>query len=132
MYWWLCELFYTLTTVLLRCSVAVFLLRICERKTQKWIIYGTMIIVVVFSTFYFLLAIFQCSPVDYFWNQYIQGTIGTCIDPKVFPDATFAHSAISATADWILGLLPIWVIWNLKMNVRTKVSVGIVLSFGLL
>lgn len=132
MYWWLCELFYTITTVLLRCSVAVFLLRICENKIQKGIIYCTMLMVILFSTFYFFLAIFQCNPPKYFWDQYIPGGTGSCIAPEIFPDATYAHSAISASADWILGILPIFVIYNLKMNMRTKVSVGFVLSFGLI
>lgn len=51
---------------------------------------------------------------------------------KIFPDATFAHSAISATADWVLGLLPIFFIWDLKMNHRTKISVAVVLSLGII
>lgn len=48
------------------------------------------------------------------------------------PNASIAHSALSFTADWILGLLPVALIWDLKMNTRTKVSVGILMSLGLL
>jgi hypothetical protein len=130
-YWWLCELFYTITTVFIRLSIAVFLLRICVKPIHKYIIYGTLAMVITFSTFYFFLVLFQCSPVTFFWGQY-EGMKGSCINPAAVPDASIAHSAVSFTADWILGLLPIALIYNLKMNGRTKVSVAGLLSLGLL
>jgi hypothetical protein len=131
MYWWLGELLYTLDTVLLRFSISLFLLRICVKRWNKWLIWGTMAVVAVFSTFYFILAILQCQPVNYFWDQFA-GEQGYCINHTIFPDATYAHSAVSATADFILGLLPVSIVWDLKMNLRTKVSVGGILSLGLL
>lgn len=60
------------------------------------------------------------------------GAKGTCIDHTIFPNATYAHSAVSATADFVLGLLPICIIWDLKMNLQTKISVGVVLSMGVM
>lgn len=130
-YWWLCELFYTVTTVFIRLSIAVFLLRICIKPIHKTIIYGTLATVLVFSTFYFFLVIFQCNPINFFWNQY-KGGKGSCINPADVPDASIAHSAVSFTADWILGLLPIAMLWHLQMNTRTKVSVAAILAMGLL
>ncbi len=131
MYWFLCELWYTLATVLLRLSISIFLLRICVKRSHKYLIYATMTMVIVFSTFYFLLAIFQCQPTNFFWMQFA-GEKGQCIDHTIFPIATYAHSAVSATADFVLGLLPICIIWDLKMNLQTKISVGVVLSMGVM
>jgi len=130
-YWWLCEIFYTLTTVFIRLSIAVFLLRICITRTHRFTIYGTLGLVLGFSTFYLFLVIFQCHPLSFFWGQYA-GMKGSCIDAAAVPDASIAHSAISFTADWILGLLPIFLLWNLQMNTRTKVSVAACLSLGFL
>jgi hypothetical protein len=130
-YWWLCELFYTITTVLIRLSIAVFLLRICIKPGERWLIYGTLTMVISFSIFYFFLDLFQCSPVSFFWRQY-EGQKGRCINPAAVPDASIAHSVVSFTADWILGLLPVVLLWHLKMNTRTKVSVAGLLSLGLL
>jgi hypothetical protein len=87
--------------------------------------------VISFSTFYFFLVLFQCSPVSFFWSQY-KGVNGSCINPAAVPDASIAHSVVSFTADWILGLLPIVLLWDLKMNTRTKASVAGLLSLGLL
>lgn len=130
-FWWLCELFYTVTTVFIRLSIAVFLLRICVKTTHKVIIYATLAGVLAFSTFYFFLVLFQCSPVSFFWGQY-EGMKGTCINPAAVPDASIAHSVVSFTADWILGLLPIVLIWDIQMNRRTKISIAAILSLGLL
>lgn len=63
------RLFYTLTTVFIRLSIAVFLIRICLKRIYKFIIYATMAMVTGFSIFYFFLVLFQCSPVDFFWNR---------------------------------------------------------------
>ena len=63
------RLFYTLTTVFIRLSIAVFLIRICLKPIYKFIIYATMVMVTGFSIFYFFLVLFQCSPVDFFWNR---------------------------------------------------------------
>jgi hypothetical protein len=130
-FWWLCELFYTLATAFIRLSISVFLLRIAVRPLYRNIIYGTMAVVVLYSTFYFFLIMFQCTPYSHFWLQYA-GQKGKCIDPAWVPDTSIAHSVINFTADWVLGLLPIPLIWGLKMNTRTKVSVAGVLSLGLL
>ena len=97
-FWWLCELFYTITTVLIRVSIAVFLLRICVKPSHKYIIYGTLAAVIAFSTFYSFLVLFQCSPVSFFWAQY-EGMKGSCINVAVVPDASIAHSVVSFSAD---------------------------------
>jgi hypothetical protein len=54
------------------------------------------------------------------------------MNPAVIPDASIAHSAVSFTADWIMGLLPITFIWNLQMNQRTKMSLAGILAIGLM
>jgi hypothetical protein len=69
--------------------------------------------------------------VSFFWAQY-EGVNGSCINPAVVPDASIAHSVVSFTADWVLGLLPVALLWRLKMNTRTKVSVAGLLALGLL
>lgn len=85
--------------------------------------------VTIFSTFYFFLVVFQCNPVVYFWTQYTGGS-GKCVSSSVIADASYAHGAVSAVADWTLGILPIFLVWNLAMNPRTKVSVALILALG--
>jgi hypothetical protein len=123
------ELAYISSTAVLKASIGIFLLRICVKRSQKLVIYAVMGVVAVFSTFYFFLIVFQCTPVVYFWTQYT-GDTGTCVGVNVIPDASYAHAGVSAWADWTLGILPIFLVWDLKMNPRTKISVALILAIG--
>ena len=129
--WWLGEVFYTITTTFTRLSIALFLFRIAVSPLHRGIIYGTVGGIIAFSTSYFFLVVFQCRPVSFFWGQYA-GEKGACINPGVVPKAAIAYSVISFTTDLILVLLPIFLIYHLQMNFRTKVSVAGLLSLGLL
>ena len=115
--------------MLLKFSIGVFLMRIAVNPIQIYIIWVVMSVVGVFSIFYFFLIIFQCHPVAYFWAQY-SGLKGSCVNPSVIADSTYAHSAVSCFADWTLGTLPIFMVWDLAMNPRTKLSVAMILAFG--
>lgn len=105
------------------------LLRIAAKETHKIIIWVTIAVVEIYGAFYFFLFVLQCRPSAYFWTQYTGGK-GTCINPKVTVDATYAYSAVSCAVDWTLGILPIFMVWNLKMNPRTKLSVALILAMG--
>jgi hypothetical protein len=58
------------------------------------------------------------------------GPPGTCISATVIVDSTYTHGVLSALADWTLGTMPIFLVWNLQMNTRTKVSVALILALG--
>lgn len=90
-----------------------------------------MVAVILFSIFYFFVVVFQCSPVQFFWTQY-EGVKGKCVNPRIITGSTYAHSALSASADWTLGTIPIFLVWDLAMNPRTKVSVALILALGAL
>jgi hypothetical protein len=88
--------------------------------------------IIGFSIFYLFLVIFQCHPVSYYWTRFEPNLEGTCINPIVFTAASYTHSVVSACADWVLGLLPLWLIWNLRLDTRTKLAAGILLSCGMM
>lgn len=128
-WWWACEPVYVLSNMALKLSIGIFLLRLAVTKTSRVIIYVIIGVLEAYSAFYFFLFVLQCRPSSYFWTQYTGGT-GTCVDPKLTVDATYAYSAISCVADWGLGLMPIFLIWHIQMDMRTKMSVAAILSVG--
>jgi hypothetical protein len=77
----------------------------------------------------FLLFIFQCRPVAYFWGQYA-GMSGSCIDPWIVSRSVLAYSIVSCCTDWTFCILPVSIIWNIQMNPRTKASVLVLFSLG--
>ena len=113
----------------LKLSIGIMLLRIAVAKVHKIIIYTTLVVIELYGAFFFFLFVLQCRPSSYFWTRYAGGT-GTCIDPTITVDATYAYSAISCCADWILGIIPVFLVWNLQMNIRTKLSVAAILALG--
>ncbi|KAF7926756.1 uncharacterized protein EAE97_010265 [Botrytis byssoidea] len=129
--WWFDESLFALTTLFVRLSISVFLLRLSTRSLHKSIIYVTQASVITFTIIFIVLVFRQCTPFDYIWKQY-EGATGFCIDSSIVPAASVAHSVIGFTVDWTLGLLPIWVMWDLKMSMKAKLSISGVLSLGLL
>jgi hypothetical protein len=113
----------------LKLSIAIFLLRIAVDRIHRIIIYVTTITIELTSFAYFFIFILQCIPSEFFWTQYIGGK-GKCVNPKVTVDASYVYSAVTCACDWTLGLMPIFLVWNLQMNSRTKISVGIILAVG--
>jgi hypothetical protein len=90
-----------------------------------------MAIVSLTSLSFFCFLTFQCKPVSYFWKSF-SGMQGKCLGLEVTGRVIYVHSGINALADIILTVLPIIIISQLQMNIRTKVSVSAILSLGIL
>jgi hypothetical protein len=89
---------YISCTTVLKASIAIFLARICIKRSQIITIWIVMVAVILFSIFYFFVVVFQCFPVQFFWTQY-EGVKGKCVNPRIIIGSTYAHSALSASAD---------------------------------
>jgi len=129
--WYLCEVLYNPISAAIRTSVAVFLLRVVVARTHKIIIWVNMVVIWVTSLAFFLILLLQCQPLDHFWLQ-ITGQPGTCVDPSIVGHATIVHSTVAACSDWVLGLLPIAILWDVKLNKRTKAMISFLLGLGIL
>jgi hypothetical protein len=125
------ELFYAITSILIRLSIGFYLLRICLYKVHTWIIRITMFIITLLTVMYFIFCVVQCSPVSYFWLQF-SGEPGRCLPPMLVQNVSIAYAVFAAATDIIFGILPITVIWNLKMNRKAKMVVGCLLALGIM
>jgi hypothetical protein len=130
-YTFVCELLYVMTTAVAKASIGVYFLRLASKKYQVRVIYTTLGAVMIFSTMYFFFLLFQCSPISFIWSQYKNGK-GKCLGHNVIANVAYAHAAMSAVTDWSFGILPVFFVWKMKMNPRTKFSVIIILSLGFL
>jgi hypothetical protein len=122
---------YAASTAFFKISIGVFLTRICSKKYQTYVIWAVLTVVILFSTYFVILLVFQCRPVSFLWTKF-EGESGKCLSADVLTGSTYAHSAISTIADLVLGTLPVLLLWNLNMNIQSKMSVALILGLGAL
>ncbi|KDN66415.1 hypothetical protein CSUB01_09853 [Colletotrichum sublineola] len=128
MYWWYCYLWYCLAMMASKISIGYFLLRITVRKLDIWIIYIVMMLTVCTGGVFFFVTLLQCQPISYFWDQRTQ--TGHCIPMDVIIALTFLYSAFSVICDFTFAILPIILIWKLKMNRKTKLALVPVMAMA--
>lgn len=105
------------------------LLRITVHRVHIGILYYTMALNIVAGAIFFFLTLFQCTPVDHFWNRMTQPS-GKCVDIHIVIDIAYLCSAVAALADFVIGILPGFIIWDLHMPRRNKIAAGGILSLG--
>lgn len=127
---WFGEFFYVITSVLVKYTVGIFLLRIITSRWQKILIWMVLGIMLVFNIFYLFIVIFQCSPPQYFWLRILGTHRGTCLPKPFISNTAYVGSAINTWADWMLGLLPIAVVWKLSLRTRDKLLLAFILGLG--
>ncbi|KAL3425214.1 integral membrane protein [Phlyctema vagabunda] len=130
-YWYLTEVFYILTCLFLRVSVAILLSRIAGTRVQRNFVWGILALMVAVSISFLFIIVFQCRPIEYYWTQWTFAK-GKCLSSTVIANTAYAHSGVSFAADWALGLLPIWLLWNVQISVERKIAVATLLGMGLL
>ena len=91
-------------------------------------IIASMVLVTSWSLAEWFFVIFQCRPVQFQWNATIEG--GTCTGN--FVSSALAFSAMSIASDWFYALIPIPMLWSLKRNLQSKISICLILSLGVM
>ncbi|KAI1098973.1 hypothetical protein F4804DRAFT_99652 [Jackrogersella minutella] len=127
---WAAEVVYIVTTLFVKFTVGVFLLRICSQTWQKSVICTVLLVCLVYGVFFAFMAAFQCRPVAYYWDRYTGSASGTCFSDGLVTGTTYAGAAVNAVSDWVLGLLPIALVRNLELSRRSKVMVSCTLALG--
>ncbi|KAJ6103511.1 hypothetical protein N7486_005938 [Penicillium sp. IBT 16267x] len=126
--WWLGQIFYVITCVVAKVSIIITLLRITVDRVHAYILYAAITLATAVGLVFLFFTIFECSPVDYFWNR--QTETGTCISTDLLIGIAYLYSVGAAVTDLTIGLLPVALLWNLRMNQRTKIAIIGILGIG--
>jgi hypothetical protein len=116
--------------MLIKLSIAIFLLRIATKKRYTWTLKISMVIVTIWSLAIFFFEIFQCSPVQAQWDFTIQNS--KCVSGNSFVAAAYSISVLTVVTDWMYAIMPIPMIWSVQMTTQKKITVAFVLSLGIL
>ncbi|KAK1658099.1 hypothetical protein BDP55DRAFT_683816 [Colletotrichum godetiae] len=132
--WYTCEILYAFISALIRTSICLFLLRIFNRGTNKLakkMLQANIALVWVSSLIYLFIVVFQCNPPNYYWAKF-EGLQGSCRPAHLVPNATVAHSVIAALSDWVIGILPMWILWQLQMKREKKIRLLCFFGIGVI
>ncbi|KAL8342614.1 hypothetical protein RB598_004137 [Gaeumannomyces tritici] len=119
---------YVSNMLFIKLSIAVFLLRLSGENKYKYAIWASAAIVFVWSVVLFFWNIFQCSPVEAQWDYTIPGL--KCVTSDQVVSAALALSAMTVLSDFFYALLPVPIIWQIKMTKQAKLTVMLILSLG--
>jgi len=113
----------------LKVAVGLVLRRFTTNRVHIWIIWILCAATILVCTVYFFIALFQCSPISYWWDL-DPTSKGSCISPYPLMITSYAASALNSLADWCFGILPIFIVRRLHVRRHTKYVVGGILSFA--
>ncbi len=120
------QLIYTTALWLCRISGLAFYARLCKDVTRfrmhMWA--ASIFVTSVFITQFLVLAL-QCIPLKALWGD----GPGKCMTTRA---AFISTAAMTIVCDSLILLIPIRIIWDLKMNRRRKILLALTLLVGVL
>jgi hypothetical protein len=123
------EVLYFSHVALLKLSLLFFYLRVFPGPTLRKLIWGTICLDIVYDVVFIFIGIFQCWPINYYWNQWDGEHRGRCINLNALG---WANAATSIALDiWMIGL-PMSQVLKLNLHWKKKVGVGMMFSVGTL
>ncbi|EPE25197.1 hypothetical protein GLAREA_11778 [Glarea lozoyensis ATCC 20868] len=114
----------------IKLSIAFFLLRLVPSKKYKMFLYCTIAFLAAFLLTSAFTIIFACLPVRANWDLVLAKT-AKCYSKDTFTAIGLFNSSINIITDVLFATLPIPMVWNLQVNMRTKLSLVVILSLGL-
>lgn len=70
--------------------------------------------------------LYMCQPIIFFWDPTVPGG-GKCGD---IYGGFLACAALNVATDILILLMPIWLIWPLRVGLLKKLGVGIIMMTG--
>ncbi|KAI1181214.1 hypothetical protein F4777DRAFT_526343 [Nemania sp. FL0916] len=97
----------------------------------RWSLFDVAIVflIIILALFYIattIVKIWECVPREKIYDSTVPGT---CVDVSMLLNVSGLFNTIT---DFIIVLLPLKAVWSIRMNVRTKIVVVLVFTFGLI
>ncbi|KKY26997.1 putative cation-transporting atpase 4 [Phaeomoniella chlamydospora] len=120
------QLFYALSAIFIKCAVCLSLLRITNRPRYRWPVYIAMFLATLSTTIGFFTILAWCRPISANWDP----SAGKCANATIVTNISFFISASAILTDWTCAILPAFILWEIQLNRRTKMTVMFVLALG--
>ncbi|KAL8646473.1 MAG: hypothetical protein Q9226_006836, partial [Calogaya cf. arnoldii] len=125
------ELTYTVLITTTKFSILLFYRRVFMNQATslrfRIVWYAIAIWALLWGISTFFAAAFQCSPASFYWSKYTRKTKGTCVDLTVLLLVT---ASLNIVTDVALLMLPMPLVWNLKIERSQKFAVSGIFLLG--
>ncbi|KAL2163270.1 hypothetical protein VTH06DRAFT_5326 [Thermothelomyces fergusii] len=115
---------YNITTMFIKLSILSFYLRFSVDKSFRIAVYIVMFISSGYSIPNALIFLYMCRPIRSVWDWTVPGT---CINQQAIFDAC---NILNMVTDYMILLLPFWMLRPLRIPLSKKLGIGFVLAAG--
>ncbi len=115
---------YNLSTLFVKLSILSFYLRFSIDRAFRLAVYLVMFVTVGYTIPNAILFLYICKPMAFYWDWTLQGT---CVDQQAVFDAA---NILNMTTDYMILLLPIWMLRPLRAPLLKKIGIALVLMTG--
>ncbi|KAN0117815.1 hypothetical protein V8E51_003792 [Hyaloscypha variabilis] len=120
--------FFLVGVMLVKVSIGLFLLRLTPSQFYHRFIWCMQAFMVIYSTVALITILTQCRPLTVIWDPSVKNAV--CFSPLGLRACAYFNAACSIIADLVFALLPIGILWNVKINARVKLALVFILSLG--
>lgn len=129
LYFYVMEILYLAGISLVKLSISLFYLHLFSASVRPALLWATVIFNILYGLIFVTGAIFQCTPVNYYWTQYVEGSEGRCMNINLFG---WLNAAIGLAIDLWMIILPLSQVLPLNLHWKKKVGVAIMFLLGTL
>ncbi len=116
---------YNLCTLFVKLSILSFYLRFSIDRAFRIAVYVVMFITVGYTVPNALLFLYICKPIASYWDWTIADS--TCLDQQAVFDAA---NILNMSTDYMILLLPIWMLRPLRAPLLKKIGIALILMTG--
>ncbi|KAJ6779805.1 hypothetical protein PWT90_01497 [Aphanocladium album] len=129
-YVYLCEFFSIMCPCFGRISFALMLLSLTPPTvTRRSILWAVIISAFIIDLGTLIISFSQCRPIAAFWDGRPNPD---CWPKEVQRDAGFFQGSYGSAVDLTLAAFPASLFWNLKMSLKQRISLSVMMGFGVL
>jgi hypothetical protein len=125
-YFVLSQIFYKCSINLTKASILLLYLRLFVQKPFRLLCWTLLGFVTAYGIATTLASTFQCTPIPRAWNKALPGT---CLNTTIF---WYANAGFSILGDVIILVIPMPLVYSLKLRLNQKISLMFVFALGFL
>ncbi|KXS99882.1 hypothetical protein AC578_4478 [Pseudocercospora eumusae] len=121
------ELLYVVALPTIKIAILCTYLRVFQTSNFRKLIFVVIGLNVAYAVAFFIVTVFQCSPISLAWTHWDNSHPGTCDNINAL---SWASAALNIILDVLVVGLPMPMLWNMNLNRRKKILVMLMFGVG--